>query len=695
MPSVEEPFALAQELDHRFGAQCARLGCEAPWFGRVVLAGAGGPCEYFVGRRRNVDERIVDWQHPMAAAYYEHRPGDEFELEAPGYALVGGKIASRAQIEAAHRRIRKIELTTLDGPRVLVAGDDGFTRPEEARRAREERAGLPDITALLTPEQYLLITASRSRPVIVQGRAGSGKTSVALYRVAWLTWAAPEATAPPVDPARVLIVMFNRALSTFVRGLLAPLGLEGVQLNTFHAWALDTVQRAYGGELAPNTDELPGKATAIALKKQLGILRATEAFVQRQAEALDGWLERWLATYDREGHWIARFRQATGPMARRVVALRSAALAARDAATTSRDQQRLHEIYRVFRQAAVRSTLYKEDLLRLLTHRELLAAHLPDARAEELADLARYQAALQSIGGDARRPGPSVAFEDLAILLRLILLKHGGYPNSASEDEVTLFDHLVLDEAQDFGAVELQVLLASVRSRTGVTIVGDSNQRIVPDARFIGWDALAAELGVEGATVARLDVAHRSTAAILAVADALIGAPPSGGRPGQLPSMTVVPTRAALVSTIAELAARALAESPSAHVCVVARHAGAVRSLATELGAVLGNDTVRVGHNREFTFAPGVTVTNLLQVKGLEFDVVILVDPTDASYPDTDEGRRHLYTMVTRARDALHLVSTEPPGRHVRAAIDAGRIELEDRAAVPKAEFGPEDDEPF
>lgn len=79
--------------------------------------------------------------------------------------------------------------------------------------------------------------------------------------------------------------------------------------------------------------------------------------------------------------------------------------------------------------------------------------------------------------------------------------------------------------------MELTVLLAAVRVHPGVTIVGDVNQKIVPEADF-GWDALARELGIAGASVTKLEVAHRSTTAIMAVADLIIGDTTPPGRPG-------------------------------------------------------------------------------------------------------------------------------------------------------------------
>ena len=104
---------------------------------------------------------------------------------------------------------------------------------------------------------------------------------------------------------------------------------------------------------------------------------------------------------------------------------------------------------------------------------------------------------------------------------------------------------------------------------------------------------------------------------------------------------------------------------------------------------------VRLGHNKDFSFGAGVTVTNLRQVKGLEFDVVIALDPVDAHYPPTEQGKRWLYTVVTRAKDALHFVGSQGPGALLKAAVDQGLVELSDQTDVAPVAFGPEDDEPF
>ncbi|PKN39953.1 MAG: hypothetical protein CVU63_13385, partial [Deltaproteobacteria bacterium HGW-Deltaproteobacteria-20] len=300
--------------------------------------------------------------------------------------------------------------------------------------------------------------------------------------------------APAVAPSRVLIVMFNKALSMFVREALPALGLQDAVLDTFHGWALKRIAGAYKGDVKIDVSDIPGKKQAVALKKNLGILHAVDAYVRLQRARIVGWLRSKLAPYKAEA-WADRFDASTAPVARALVDMRVAARQSRDA-STGFERQRLEQIVSVFERAADRVRQYKEELLAILTDTALLQRNLPEVAPEDIQALVAYQQALQSKEACARRPGPFVAFEDLAILLRLIQVKNGGLPAMRDTDPVELYDHLVIDEAQDFGAVELKVLLATAKSRTGVTIAGDINQKIVPEADFIGWDAIAAELGI-------------------------------------------------------------------------------------------------------------------------------------------------------------------------------------------------------
>lgn len=689
------PLSVGRELDRQFRAACARLETEHPWFGAFALDTEKKRVEYKVGERRHLDEYIVDWRHPLAAAFYEGAPGEPFELEAEGFAQLNGSRVYLAKVTSRGAALTRVELRVSGASHTLVAGEDGLVAEDALTRSRPAAGTLPDIRALLSSEQYDLITSSRKRPVILQGRAGSGKTTVALYRVSWLTYAPEEDnTAEPVDPSKVLIVMFNAALRSFVQSSLSALKLERAQIATFHHWALESVRDAYNGELEINAHfdhrhrELAGR-----LKKQLGMLNALDEFVRTQTKRAGDWLEERLAPY-KAGELAADFRAMRRPVARRFIELKAAAQRRRDAATGA-EQIRWDNVFKVLQRGLARITQYKEELLRFLTDTELLSRHLVGT-PEELAALGDFQRALQGEGGSSGHPGNNVSFEDLALLMRLLQVKHGGLPNKKRDDEVVVFDHLVVDEAQDFGAVELRVLLDAVRARTGVTIVGDENQKIVPSADFIGWDALAAELGIKGAEVARLQIAHRATAPIMALANAIVSDPDTGGRAGPSPQMVLADGEGTLREAIVTGLREAIAEAPQGHHAVVFRWPKHANAALEWLAPMFPEGSVRIGHNTSFTFAPGVTVTNLQQVKGLEFDSVTLVDPTEKHYPSEDpQGRRNLYTAITRAKDRLRLVTAGDPAQVLGDAAARGLIEVERVGALAPVSFTPDEEDPF
>jgi len=292
------------------------------------------------------------------------------------------------------------------------------------------------------------------------------------------------------------------------------------------------------------------------------------------------------------------------------------------------------------------------------------------------------------------RPGPYISFEDLALILRLIQLKHGGLHDKSQDDYVNLYDHLVIDEAQDFGALDMTVLLSAVRSRSGVTIVGDTNQKIIPEADFMGWDSLAEQLGIEGATVFRLEIAHRSTKPIMDIACSILNEPESVGRPGAQPSLNIVDNEEEKISCIVSTLKTLLLEETNLHICIVCRHVKEVKPLIERLNAEDIGMPVRLGHNREFDFTSGITVTNLRQIKGLEFDSVILLDPSEENYPNDIQGKKYLYTVITRAKAHLCLIGDCAPTSLLQPAIENSLIDVKNQLEVAPIEFT-DDDEPF
>lgn len=668
---------LAHRLETEYARHRLELSVDKPWEGYFSTRQDQRQVAYHLGHRRDPERRIIDWRSPLAEVYYLGA-GESFETQArDGYRSLEGLLEHKASVTSDGPRLTRVVITDRDGEHTLDAADNGFALAG-TDTPPESTTGLPSLAALLTPEQYKLITRSRARAVIIQGRAGSGKTSVALHRVAWLTYAAADASAQPLSPERALVVMFNRALCEFVRGSLNELGLGAVAINTFHAWALQCIKRAYQGSFEVVAAKGPESAIVAKLKKRIGMLHAIDAYVSAQTKALDAWLAERLKPLGALP-WRDRVREDNAPVVRTLVRLRADARRARDLASGAEGRRR-GEVVKVFDQAVKRMILYKEDLSRLLTDEALLGQHL-GADPEETRQLVTFQRGFFAAERTTERATAKVAWEDLALLLRFIQRKNGGYPLRDTEEPVSLYDHLVIDEAQDFGAVELQTLLSSVRNRTSVTIVGDVNQKIVPEADFVGWSALAETLGVGGAEVAQLEVAHRSTGPIMTLADRLVGDVTVAGRPGPRPRFFREHSESAVFSRVLLLLQELGEQNPDAHVCVVCRHAEEAKEWAERLSHLLdGLLPVRHGYNNTFRFEPGVTVTNYRQVKGLEFETVLVVDPSTENYPDDDTGRRALYVTCTRARNRLDFISAQSPTPMLSVAIEAETIELIDDA---------------
>jgi DNA helicase-2/ATP-dependent DNA helicase PcrA len=81
---------------------------------------------------------------------------------------------------------------------------------------------------------------------------------------------------------------------------------------------------------------------------------------------------------------------------------------------------------------------------------------------------------------------------------------------------------------------------------------------------------------------------------------------------------------------------------------------------------------VRQVMNQDFTFSPGIEITEIAQVKGLEFDYVILVDVSDENYSNASIDRRRLHVGATRAVHQLWLTSVGTPSSLVRSIVQHG-----------------------
>jgi DNA helicase IV len=208
---------------------------------------------------------------------------------------------------------------------------------------------------------------------------------------------------------------------------------------------------------------------------------------------------------------------------------------------------------------------------------------------------------------------------------------------------------VAVDEAQEFAPLELALVGRALRPGGTLVVAGDAGQQVDPTACFADWDATMRDLGADAHHTTTLETLYRSPPAITALARRVLDPRDPRGAPPPPAGGPVTLLRAGnechLVARVIDALRAVVTDDGRASAAVIARTPDAATRLARLIARGLD---VRLALEGDFVFGPGVNVTCVQEVKGLEFDYVVLPDATPAAYPDTGEARRAMYVALTR-----------------------------------------------
>ena len=623
LPTLLHELSVRQTLLAR-GPKGALPDPASPYIAHLKLREGDGRKDYFLGQSSHLDStsgvRIVDWRiAPVARIFYGYREGDEYEEEFPGRVAEGTLEARRIVV------IEGGELRSLVTDRVVLTRADTGQWQAQTRSSfaisgggagSAVRAGAltssvsgaaPSVTALLDAAQFSAISLPPEQPLLVLGSAGSGKTTVALHRLARIAALEPVRYAH----ARLQVLVPEEGLARLSRRLLAPLGLSEASVQTLDDWAMSLARRVFGTRLPKLCPETP--ALVSSLKRHPALYAALR--------------ERFAAS-----------RASEKPL------------------SLKRLRRRTAELFsdRTFLEGVVdraQGTLSRAAVEATVRHTLLQLADSVDAQLAAVVDRSR----LRTLDGQDIAQGTPEALagtldsEDWPIFLAIL-----AWREQLSADPAA---HLVLDEAEDFSLFELHVLGRLQGSHKSITLAGDEAQQT--SSSFAGFAASLSEFGARDAEVCRLSVSYRCPRPIFELAQQILGElasseAKSSARDGVPVGHFAFPSAelAALfcVGELVDLAQR----EPEASIAVIAHDAEAARRFHALLPE---RAQARLVLSGEFTFEPGIDVTDLDSVKGLEFDYVLVPQVSDATYPLNHESRRRLHVAVTRAVWQLWLVS--------------------------------------
>jgi DNA helicase-2/ATP-dependent DNA helicase PcrA len=646
----------------RAEAQGILVNPDAPYFAHLRLReedDKGRPRErdVFIGRSTFIDAasgvRIVDWRHaPLSQLYYRYSEGSDYQ-ETFGEREAEGEVTVRRTLTIEGGALRRVAapqgIWTRDAggwhradanEPELEGGEGKATRPRGFLGTAPGSAGpqvgqrldrhLPEIAALIDPRQFEIMTTPESGVVVIQGGAGSGKTTIGLHRMAYLAFAHPRRYRPD----RMLVVTFGPGLAAYIAQVLPSLGVEDVKVVTFADWAAKALRLAVPWLEATLVAEPPPLLTRI--KSHPALLHALEARARahRGKRSSRAVVELW------------------GELLTDQTALRQALLADLAPPCTEGELADAHR-------------LMAESVFAVL-ERGKKPRKAPRTKKLPEDDDIRGDVGIDGVSTDDRKA--ALDLEDMAMILRTSQIVRGpGKP----------FDHLFVDEAQDLSPLALAALLGHISGPKGpapsVTLAGDTSQRLFLDNGFADWRSVLGHLGLAHVAVEPLRVAYRSTRQVLAFAREVMGPlaeadPPLAPRSGAPVEMHRFPAIGAAVAFLAEALRPLFVREPRATVGLLARHSEQVDRYYDGLSRAEIPGLRRV-RGQDFSFKPGIELAEIREVKGLEFDYVILLDVNATSFGTDAESRHLLHIGATRAAHQLWLLVTGTPSPLIPEAL--------------------------
>ncbi len=580
----------------------------SPYFARIDFGPAPqDTAPYYIGRFAFSHENellIFDWRAPVAGMFYDCEVGPAFYQAPRG--RVQGVLARKRQFKIANG-VMEYALESSDNVR------DEVLQRELAATSDEK---MKSIIATIQKEQNTIIRSKQAGTLIIQGAAGSGKTSIALHRVAFLMYRQKE----ELKAQNIVILSPNKVFGDYIAGVLPELGEEPVFSASLADIAGVQLEKLIG--FAPDKNPLEANDNAwarrVRKKSTLAFVRLMDQYIaalpQRAFHAREYRIENFMAPADWIEQRLAAYQKL--PLLKR---LEQVAEDIHDRFET--DNVMGHELPRA------RSIL--KDLKAMLVYKNTLALYKDFLHWAGLWHL--------FVMPDKK----TLEWNDVFPLLYL----HAAFAGLCGS---RVIKHLVIDEMQDYTPIQLAVLNRLFPCPK--TILGDFGQAINPNHGHTVADILQL---YDGAAFEELKTSYRSSWEIIRFAKRICPGADLHAieRHGEEPMVTACGGEREQREEMARLIA-AFHAGGGGTMGIILKTDARAQSWYEALKELNGVHLIGPASKR---FEGGVCVTSVQMAKGLEFDEVI-IPQADAETYHTGHDRSLLYVACTRAMHKLCLL---------------------------------------
>ncbi len=667
-----------------------------PYFARIDFTAKGEDLEkLYIGKLSVLDSKsqrpiIIDWRAPISNLYYDGRVGKS------SYDSPGGKVEGNISL--------KRQYFIQDGELEKYSDIDLKANDEALQVALEEKADdrLKNIVATIQGEQNNIIRADMNKALVVQGVAGSGKTTIALHRIAYLIYNCDK----EFDPEDFMIIAPNKFFLNYISNVLPDLGVENVKQYTFEDLAYEIIGKRLkisdsneklvtivnkefdeinNGDVDTIIKESKIKSS-IEFKNQVdGFLKELEEnylpkkdFILENVRIMryENIQKLFTETYkdldfekrinEVKKHVFSKIKNNKEIIEKTITAKRTARINAmlKEDLTEEEKREKRIEIFEETEKVLKRldkddikivdfyfSEINRKDAIEY--YKDFIYKYIFDKLDNEILGSYLVRNTMRNLNKG------EVTFEDLAPIIYIHYKIYGSKVKSKLR-------HVIVDEAQDYGEFQFSMLKTILKSNS-MTILGDIAQGVHSYRGIENWKKFIDVEFPDGDVIyTTLEKTYRTTKDIMKKANEVIEKLPEFEKQFIVKGQPVIDrkdsihiekmqnedeTIKACMERIEEYTKQGFKS-----MAIIGKDMNECKTIKKKIDKY--NKNIKLIQSKDSEYNAGISIVPSYLAKGLEFDGVILFNVNDENYKNTVLDIKLLYVAITRAMSKLDVFYT-------------------------------------